>query len=115
MKKETVQGIVEEWQEATTEALVCYSASRQCTKTVWAAGLSLIKLPPAEPELNPAERVFEERRRAVQREVYGTIEDKMAAVDRELTSVTGSHLCIRRLVGWAGIGDTLNQLPQQFT
>jgi len=99
MKQETVQGIVEEWQEATIEALVCYTAPSHRTKTVWAAGLSLIELPPAEPELNPAERVFEERRRAVQREVYGTIEDKMAAVDRELTSVTGSHLRIRRLVG----------------
>ena len=58
MKKETVQGIVEEWQEATTEALVCYSAPRQYTKTVWAVGLSLTELPPAEPKLNLAERVF---------------------------------------------------------
>jgi len=81
------------------EACVCYSAPSHRTKTVWAAGLSLTELPPAEPELNPAERVFEERRRAVQREVYGTIEDTMAAIDRELTSVIGSHLRIRRLVG----------------
>ena len=95
MKKETVQGIVEEWQEAAIEALVCYSAPIHRTKTGWAAGLSLIKLPPAEPELNPAERVFEELRRAVKREVYRTIEDTMAAGDRELTSVTGSHMRIR--------------------
>jgi len=99
MKKETVQGIVEEWQEATIEALVCYSAPSHRTTTVWAAGLSLIELPPAEPELHPAERVFEELCRAVQREVYGTIEDTMAAVDGALTSVTGSHWRIRRLVG----------------
>jgi len=99
MKKETVQGRVEEWQEATIEALVCYSVPSRRTTTVWAAGLSLIALPPAEPALHLAERVCEELRRAVQREVYGTIEDTMAAVDRELTSVTGSHLRIRRLVG----------------
>ena len=95
MKQETGQGIVEEWQEAAIEALVCYSAPIHRTKTGWAAGLSLIKLPPAEPELNPAERVFEELRRAVKREVYRTIEDTMAAGDRELTSVTGSHMRIR--------------------
>ena len=95
MKKETVQGIVEEWQEAAIEAFVCYSAPSHRTKTGWAAGLSLIKLPPAEPELNPAERVFEELRRAVKREVYGAIEDTMVAVDRELTSVTGFHMRIR--------------------
>jgi transposase len=78
---------------------VCYSAPSHRTKTVRAAGLSLIELPPAEPGLNPAERVSEELRRAVKREIYGTIEDKMAAVDRELTSVTGFHWRIRRLVG----------------
>ena len=91
--------MVEEWQEVTIEALVCYSAPCHRTKTVWAAGLSLIRLPPAEPALHPAEWVFEERRRAVNRGVYGTIEDTMAAVDRELTRVTGSHVRIRRLVG----------------
>ncbi len=115
MKQETVQGIVEEWQEAAIEALVCYSAPSHRTTTVWAAGLSLMKLPPAEPALHPAERVCEALRRAVNREVYGTIEDTMAAVDRELTSVTESHLRIRRLVGCAWIGDTFNQLPQQCT
>ena len=99
MKKETEQGIVEEWQGVTIEVLVCYSIPNHHTKTVWAAGLSCIKLPPAEPELHPAERVFEELRRAVQGEVYRTSEDTMAAVDRELTSVTGSHWRIRRLVG----------------
>jgi hypothetical protein len=99
MKKETVQGRVEEWQEATIEALVCYSVPRHRTTTVWAAGLFLIELPPAETELHPAERVFEELRRAVKRVVYGSIEDTMAAVDRELTSVTGSYWRIRRLVG----------------
>jgi hypothetical protein len=41
MKQETVQGIVEGWQEATIEALVCYSTPSHRTKTVWAAGLSL--------------------------------------------------------------------------
>jgi hypothetical protein len=33
MKKETVQGIVEEWQEAAIEAFVCYSAPSHRTKT----------------------------------------------------------------------------------
>jgi hypothetical protein len=78
---------------------MCYSAPSHRTKTVWVAGLSLIELPPAEPEWNPAEMVFEALRRAVKRKVYGTIEDKMAAVDQEPTSVTGSHLPTRRLVG----------------
>jgi len=115
MKQETVQGIVEEWQDATIEALVGSSAPSHRTKMVWVAGLSLIERPPAAPELHPAERVFEVLRRAVQREVHGTIEDTMAAVDRELTNVIGSHLRIRRLAGCAWMGDTFNQLPQQCT
>jgi len=32
MKQETVQGRVEEWQEATIEALVCYSVPSHRTK-----------------------------------------------------------------------------------
>ena len=70
MKRETVQGIVEEWQEATIEALVYYSAPSHRSKMVWAACLFLIDLQSEEPELNSAERVFEELCRVVKREVY---------------------------------------------
>ena len=38
-------------------------------------GLPLIELPPYSPELNPAERVFEEVRRWIEGKVYQRMED----------------------------------------
>ena len=48
-------------------------------------GLPLIGLPPYSPELNPAERVFEEVRWWIEGKVYPSLEDKVAAVEAYLT------------------------------
>ena len=53
------------------------------------AGLPTIVQPAYSPELNPAERVFEEIRRWVEGRIYGSIEEKVEAVNaylRELES-----------------------------
>ena len=55
-------------------------------------GLPTIVQPPYSPELNPAERVFEEVHRWVEGRMYRSIEDKMEAVNtylRELESDPG--------------------------
>jgi hypothetical protein len=62
LRKETVQGVVREWQEAGLGMLVWDRAPSHRAKVVKAVGLPLIEQPPAAPELNPAERVFEELR-----------------------------------------------------
>jgi transposase len=115
MKKETVREVVEEWQGAGVEALVWDRAPGHGAKIVEAVGLPLVKQPPASPELNPAERVFEELRREVEGEVYGTIEKKMAAVEGELEAMAASPRRVQRLTGWSWICDALAQLPQEFT
>lgn len=114
MKKETVRAVVEEWQEAGVEALVWDRAPGHGAKVVAAVGLPLVKQPPASPELNPAERVFEELRREVEGEVYGTIENKMGVVERELQAMAASPERVQRLTGWSWIRDTLARLPQEF-
>jgi len=65
-------------------------------------------LPPYSPELNPAERVFEELRRAVEGRVWGTVEAKVAAVDRLLQDLARSPLA-----GWVCIRAALSNLPLQ--
>ena len=115
MKKETVRAVVEEGQRAGVETLVWHRAPGHGAKIVAAVGLPLVKQPPASPELNPAERVFEELRRKVEGEVYGTIEKKMAAVERELEAMAASPERVQRLTGWSWICDALAQLPQEFT
>jgi transposase len=115
MKKETVREVVEEWQRAGVGALVWDRAPGHGAKIVAAVGLPLVKQPPASPELNPAERVFEELRREVEGEVYGTIEKKMAAVAGELAALAASPERVQRLTGGSWIRDALAQVPQEFT
>ena len=45
------------------------------------AGVKTITMPAYSPELNPAERVFEEVRRWVEGRVYGSIDEKVEAVN----------------------------------
>jgi hypothetical protein len=77
--------------------------------------MKLAGLPPASPELNPAERVFEELRRAVEGRVYGTIENKMAAVERELVKLAADPERVRSLAGWSWIRSALAALPAPST
>ena len=57
------------------DALVWDGAPSHADAAVRAAGLPLVALPPYSPELNPAERLFEEVRRCVEGDVYATLAD----------------------------------------
>ena len=58
--------------------------------------------------------MFEELRREVEGEVYGTIEKKMAAVEGELAAMAASPERVQRLTGWSWIRETLAQLPPRI-
>jgi DDE superfamily endonuclease len=107
MKKEAIAAVVTTWQAAGLGALVWDGASSHRARIVRQIGLPLITQPPAAPELNPAERVFEELRRAVEGRSYPTLEAKMAVVDRELTALAADPARVRRLTGWAWIETAL--------
>jgi DDE superfamily endonuclease len=107
MKKEAIATVVSEWHGAGLRAVVWDGASSHRARLVRAIGLPLITQPPAAPELNPAERVFEELRRAVEGRTYATIEAKMAVVDHELQALAADPDRLRRLTGWAWIADAL--------
>ena len=72
-------------------------------------------LPPFSPELNPAERVFEEVRRHVEGKVWQTIEAKVAAVEVYLTGLVKDEQRVRSLVCWDWIADAVERLPEQET
>ncbi len=73
--------------------------------------LPLIALPPYAPELNPAERVFEEIRGEIEGEVYATLEDKVAAVEAILRALDADPARVQRLTGWAWIHAAFDRLP----
>ncbi len=74
-------------------------------------GLSTIVQPPYSPELNPAERVFQEVRRWVEGRIYRSIEDKMEAVNAYLRELESDPARVRSLAGWAWIDDNIRRLP----
>jgi hypothetical protein len=92
-------------------ALVWDRASAHRDQGVRALGLPLVEQPPASPELNPAERVFEELRRAVEGKVYATLEEKVEAVQAELARLDVDPGRVRRLTGWAWVATAVGQLP----
>ena len=113
MKKEVIAETVGTWKHAGIAALVWDSAPSHRAKLVRQVGLPLLALPPYSPELNPAERVFEELRRAVEGRVWGTVEAKAAAVDALLQDLARSPERVQRLAGWPWIRAALSELPLQ--
>ena len=63
------------------------------------------------PELNPAERVFEEVRGHIEGEVYPSLEAKRKAIDHLLRQLRADKTRLRRLVGWDWLQQALVQLP----
>lgn len=70
-----------------------------------------VRLPAYSPELNPAERVFEEIRRRTEGRVYDTVADKRAVAQAYLASLAADPDRIRRLCGWAWLTHALDRLP----
>jgi hypothetical protein len=107
MKKEAIAAVVADWQEAGLSAVVWDGAASHRARMVRAVGLPLISQPPAAPELNPAERVFEELRRAIEGRSYPDLEAKMAVVERELQALAADPARLQRLTGWNWIVEAL--------
>ncbi len=70
-----------------------------------------VRLPPYSPELNPAERVFQELRRRVEGRCYATVPDKQRAADAYLTELAADRDRVRRLCGWRWLTAALDALP----
>lgn len=111
MKGVSLAPAVRHWRAAGVEAVVWDRAGGHRTHVLREVGLPLIEQPAGSPELNPAERIFEELRRAVEGQRYDTIEDKVAAVDHELAALAADPARVRSLAGWSWIIDACQTLP----
>ena len=96
------------------EALVWDGARGHRSEVVQSVGLPTIVQPPYSPELNPAERVFQEVRRWVEGRVYESIEEKVKAVDAYLSELESDPERVRSLAAWDWIEDNLQRLPAPF-
>ena len=74
-------------------------------------GLSTIVQSPYSLELNPAAPVFEEVRRWVEGRIFGSMEEKVKAVDAQLSELRSDPERVRSLAAWDSIEDNV----QRFT
>jgi hypothetical protein len=111
MKGEAIAQAVEHWQAQGIAAVVWDRAGGHRAPAVQQLAMMRIEQPAAAPELNPAERVFEELRRAVEGDPYATIDEKVAVVERELQTLAADPERVKRLAGWQWIRDAYAQLP----
>jgi len=68
-----------------------------------------IQQPPHSPELQPAERVFEYLRARIEGIVYGELEAKKEAVEKELRKLAACPEKVRSLTCWEWIEDALTR------
>lgn len=66
-------------------------------------GLIVLFLPPYSPELNPAERFFEELRKATANTIFNTIEEQEAVIEQRVRDLADDTEGMQRLLGYAWI------------
>lgn len=116
MRSEVIASVVLGWRQHTDlTAVVWDGASSHRADLVTGLDFPLVIQPSYAPELNPAERVFQELRRAVEGRVYASLDEKVAAIEKELMEWDADPDRVRRLVGWHWVMDTLAQLPPADT
>lgn len=103
------------WETTPVAALVWDGAPSHRDERLGRIALPCITLPPYSPELNPAERVFEELRRRIEGTVYASLDAKVAAVEAILRGWDADPAPVRRLAGWAWIEAAITAAPPDPT
>jgi hypothetical protein len=111
VRQEQIAGLVEGWRDDGVAGVVWDNAPGQTARKVRALDVPLVPLPPYAPELNPAERLFQEVRRLVEGFTWADLDAKVAAVDAFLTDLADAPARLQQLVGWDWLTTALNHLP----
>lgn len=93
------------------DAVIWDGAGAHRGKTLRELSTQRLFLPPASPQLNPAERVFEEIRRRVEGRGYPDVAAKQAVVDAYLDEVAADPARVQRLCGWEWLLAAFAALP----
>ena len=97
---------------AVLDALVWDNAPSHHDADITDLDLAFVGLPPYSPELNPAERLFEEIRRRVEGRAYASLDDKAAEAQAFLEELDADPPRVRRLCGWDWIDAVITTLPE---
>lgn len=108
MRQEHLRPVLAAWE---LEGLVWDGAPSHRGKSLQALPTRRVLLPPYSPELNPAERIFEEIRRRVEGVVYESLPAKQAAVEAHLRELAADPARVPRLCGWEWLRQALRSRP----
>lgn len=108
MNQAQLMPIFQAW---SPDAVVWDGASAHRGHAMGQLGFARICLPSYSPELNPAERVFEELRRAIEGQVYPSLKAKQRAIEHHLRRLRADKTQLRQLIGWQWIRQAFEQLP----
>ncbi len=108
MRKEQILPVLKRW---ALEVVVWDRAPSHRAKVLSELPTTRVFLPPYSPELNPAERIFEEVRRRVEGRVYDSIENKQAEVESHLRQLSVDRERVKQLCGWEWVRKALDRLP----
>jgi transposase len=111
MKTEAVVKMIGMWQADNIDAIIWDGASSHRSNEIKQLDTTLICQPPYAPELNPAERVFEAIRQAVEGIIYPSLEEKQKVVDAFLNDLVEKPEKIQSLAGWEWIRKAIVKLP----
>ena len=112
MNQACLQPIFDRW---ALETVIWDGASSHRGQDIAQLPMNRIFLPPYSPELNPAERIFEEVRREIEGFVYPTIQAKQHRIDQFLRRLRADKNRLTSLISWDWITDIFNHLPDCFT
>ena len=112
MNQTSLKPIFEQWE---LETVIWDGASSHRGHDIGQLTMNRLFLPPYSPELNPAERIFEEVRREIEGFVYPSLEAKQHRIDQFLRRLRADKDRLASLVSWDWITDVFNQLPDCFT
>jgi transposase len=108
LRQDHLKPVVAEWRPA---AVVWDGSGAHHGKRLAELPTRRVFLPPYSPELNPAERVFEELRRGVEGRVYDNLDAKQAVADACLQTLAADPARVQQLCGWTWIRANLALLP----
>lgn len=107
MRQEDLLPVLQRW---APRCLVWDGAPSHRGTQVAALPLRRVPLPAYAPQLNPAERIFQEIRARVEGVVYDTLEAKQAVADAYLQDLRRDPDRVKRLCGWSWLTDALHSL-----
>jgi hypothetical protein len=108
MRQEHLRPVLEAWE---LPCVVWDGAPSHKGKQVTELETKRVALPAYSPELNPAERVFEELRARLEGRVYDSLSAKQAAAEAYLQELVADPERVKQLCGWQWIIDALHGLP----